>query len=220
MARKSIKDLNFYPGNRSEKLRVDLIRLILFSLIIMGVLLAFIIGIGYFGAYQLIDLSAHSTIRKLIGVEVELDPTAKTLFDLFQVLAIPVLLTVGAIFIEQAYKSIETRESKASQQNDYLYKYLNTLKELVLNHEILDSENENKAQRVLNAYTRNIFKNLHGIWVANVVDLLEGNDLRLARKYDGTEPGESSIFLDSKELSQGKDANCTAHRSGHECRRF
>ncbi|GAP13497.1 uncharacterized low-complexity proteins [Longilinea arvoryzae] len=184
---KKINENFYHDNNQSEKIRINVVRCLMVFTIGVGGLLSIIVVIGFLEAYNILDFSNNPNLVNLLGIRSPNPRAPKTLFDLFEILIIPVLIAIGTIFFEQAFKSIESRDANERQQSALIEKYLETLETLYLDPVFFDYEKGKKSRVMIQAYTRDLLKNLHGHWIGVAIDLLDSYYLGLARDYNVNE---------------------------------
>src|SRR5207253_3203701 len=121
------------PMRQHRLLRIGIIvTLIVIAAFILAVWMFGWDWTGFNGGYSTITTTStsHGTTTAIVK------PPGKTLWDLLQLLIVPVVLAVGGFWFSQAQKNTEQRITTDNQREAALQAYINEMSELLLHEKI------------------------------------------------------------------------------------
>jgi hypothetical protein len=134
---------------------------------------------GFSGGY-----STVTTHRVIHGVSTDTQqPPAKTLWDLLQLLIVPIILAIGGFWLNQIQKS---RDEKATEQRDQtereiaadnqreaaLQAYIDKMSELLLEKKLRESAEGDEIQKIARVRTLTVLRGLDTTRKASVLQFL------------------------------------------------
>jgi uncharacterized protein YjbI with pentapeptide repeats len=188
--------LDFIPfrKRRKELSSIVWIKILLFFVILIGIVLSLLVFLGFLEEYRY-DFLDPAWVE-LIGVspqdEDEVSP--KTIWDLFQILAIPALLAAGTAFLNQSFTELEKRREHSRSKDIRFQEYLKVMESLVLHNNLQKSEKGDPVWGLAQGYTREVIKDLDGRWLGALLDLLDTAGLDLAARNEPLLQLNSLVF--------------------------
>lgn len=150
-----------------QKTKPTVAKIMLYSLItivIIAVMLAVSFWADWFpkwtgiGKYESVTIvqSGTSTTKQttIIG--------GKTLWDLLELLIVPLALTSIAIWLNQRVRETEQRTTNEQLQEDALHTYFDRMSELSLDHNLYGASQNSDVRFIARSRTLNIFQRLNG----------------------------------------------------------
>ncbi len=127
-----------------------------FLTIITLLTLASVIIAGYYYGWAWTGLSDYTRSK----TDTEEFQRGKTLWDWMQLLIIPAVLAVAAVWFNRQEKATERELAEDRQREDALQAYLDTMSDLLLNHNLRDSAENAEVRQVARARTLTVIKSL------------------------------------------------------------
>ena len=154
---------------------------VLFAIIVCGLVVYF--GwdwTGFNGGYS--QITTTSTNHGTTTVTVK--PPAKTLWDLLQLLIVPVVLAIAGFWLNQIQKDREQRAADEraetereialdNQRETALQEYLDSISELLLHEKLRESEAEDEVRKIARVRTLTVLPRLDPIRKGSVLQFLE-----------------------------------------------
>ena len=186
---------------RKDQTGVFVIKVLLFIVILIGFILSLLVLLGFLEEY-VYDFLDPAWVE-LIGVhpQAEDEVSPRTIWDLFQVLAIPALLAAGTAFLNQTITELEKRREHSKAKDLRFQEYLKVMESLILHNNLQNSEKGDSVWGLAQGYTREVIKDLDSRWLGALLDLLDTAGLDLAAR------NEPLLQLNSLKFNKGDFEN-------------
>jgi uncharacterized protein YjbI with pentapeptide repeats len=172
---KSVK--NFFSRRLSWR---DLLQSLFFivPLVVLAIMLVWV-WIGYNQVYP------NYKAAELIGVKETRDNVTeffeppKTIWDLLDLLIVPLALAAGAAYLDLSNKKRQFAIEEERLKDARYRNYLSSMEKLILEHGLLEQNPESSCQYLAQAYTRDVIKEINGMRIGELLDFLESYRLDL-----------------------------------------
>lgn len=118
-------------------------------------------------------------VQEIAQGQPELLQPHKTLWDLFQLLIIPIMVAVGAAYLETSSRERQFFIEEEHRQDQRIRDYFSNIQSFILHSKLLHPPDNQTTQALAQAFTRDLTKEVSGKRIGLLVDFLESYGLNL-----------------------------------------